>query len=223
MKSFSFNKLLSFLAFGFLFVGAQAQISDQQKSGKFPRFIDLGLQVNSTTYSDKNTIPKLGMEGHIFLNVASSGRLELQLGSEFRVINLRKRQIQTNQLQWFENADFTIKYFSIPINFNIYLDKKQRFQLRSGIFTDLRMSAKYSGLKTYYHPSQGWIEARTTETPNLKPYNAGIKLGFYAQIFEIKRVKLRLGGNWFYRPLGISNEQYTIKLSTASLGLSAFF
>jgi len=83
--------------------------------------------------------------------------------------------------------------------------------------------AKYSGLKTSFIPSQGWIENNVTESPDLKPFTAGIKLGLYSQVFENNGVKVRLGGNWHFRPLDVSNEQFAIITSTLSFGTSISF
>jgi len=66
---------------------------------------------------------------HAYFNVARSKRLGFQLGCAFHIIRFHKGKFYSTQLQIVENADFSINHFSIPVNLNIFLDKKQRIQV----------------------------------------------------------------------------------------------
>lgn len=200
---------------------AAQEIRSEAKNIK-PVF-DVGLFGNSTLVRDQNTAPMIGMGGHVYINVVGSDRVAFQMGLAYSTIRFRKHEFASTQLQYLEDAEFAIRYLSLPFNLTIYLDKRKKIQLRTGIFAEMLTRAQYSGLKTYYVPSQGWVQAYTTERPNMKSANAGIEMGCFYQIFGTEKMKIRLGGSVFCRPIGVSNQQFPFRLSTVTFGTSILF
>ncbi len=199
------------------------QNHDEDEIGSIRPFREFGVYTNSTIITNDNT--RIGVSGgaYFYFNLKLSEKTELQLGMELSMVRFYKNKVTTAHFQSFEDVKYSIGYFTIPLNFNLYLDKNRRFHLRGGVFFDAVISAKYSELKTFYNPSEGWLQENVTQSPQINRINGGVSGGVYCAIIDRHKLRINLGISFYYRPLDISREQTSMLVSVANFGSSITF
>lgn len=203
-----------------LFIFLNTFLYSQNDSTLF--FDEYNTSINAID-SENNNNYNIGFGFGAYHTFLSDKIINVLLGLEFNHTNKYISTISEGHFQYVSDVIFSINSISLPLTARLYLGKKIKFFIETGIYTDINLFGWIKGARYSYLPDENnqieYKEYDVSESTGITTFNYGVSLGLGIRIpflkhFIIVKPEYKLGlRNLYDYNTEINNSYFRVVLA----------